>query len=189
MKRFGALLCVGVITLSACSVDDPVLSPSTTAEPTTTVLEADSTTTVATLPAVTTTTVAPVTETTLAPTDEMCIKVLQCQFANLVGFDFSNLKLDFVDFSVATMTGANFTRASLKQATFIRGALTGADFTGANLTSANFTAALLAGADFTNANLTNTVICGVDLESLIGITAKQLDQVQVYREKGSRYCP
>ncbi|MEK7296223.1 MAG: pentapeptide repeat-containing protein, partial [Actinomycetota bacterium] len=122
-------------------------------------------------------------------TDHMCIKVLQCQFANLVGFDFSNLKLDFVDFSVANLAGAKFIRANLKQASFIRADLTGADFTGANLTSVNFTAAVLAGADFTNANLTSTVICGVDLESLIGITEKQLGQVQVFREKGSRYCP
>lgn len=127
--------------------------------------------------------------TTVPGRDYLCIKVLQCQFANLVGFNFSNLKLDFIDFSVANMSAAVLVRANLKQAVMIRVDLTGADLTGANLTSANLTAAVVSGANFTNANLTNTVICGLDLTTAIGITDKQLAQVQVYRDKGSRYCP
>jgi uncharacterized protein YjbI with pentapeptide repeats len=107
----------------------------------------------------------------------------------LGGFNFSNLKLEFIDFSASDMSATLLVRANLKQAVMIRANLTDADLTGANLASANLTAAVLSGANFTNANLTNTVICGVDLTLAIGITDKQLALVQVYRDKGSRYCP
>ena len=121
--------------------------------------------------------------------DIMCITTLKCQFANLVGVDYSLLKLEFTDFSVANLTGAHFVRANLKQTQFIRANVTGADFTGANLASANFTGAVIAGANFTNANMLSTVICGWDLETVVGISAKQLSDVQVFRTKGNLYCP
>ena len=119
----------------------------------------------------------------------MCIATLKCQFANLVGVDYSLLKLEFTDFSVANLTGARFVRANLKHTQFIRANVTGADFTGANLASANFTGAVIAGANFTNANMLSTVICGWDLETVVGISAKQLSDVQMFRTKGNLYCP
>ena len=121
--------------------------------------------------------------------DIMCITTLKCQFANLAGIDYSLLKLEFTDFSVANLASAKFVRANLKQTQFIRANVTGADFTGANLASANFTGAVIAGANFTNANMLSTVICGWDLESVTGISAKQLSEVQVFRTKGNLYCP
>jgi uncharacterized protein YjbI with pentapeptide repeats len=119
----------------------------------------------------------------------MCITTLKCQFAYLVGIDYSLLKLEFTDFSVANLAGAQFVRADLSEALLIRANVTGANFTGANLTSANFTGAVIAGADFTNANMLSTVICGWDLETVVGISAKQLSEVQVFRKKGNIYCP
>ena len=91
--------------------------------------------------------------------------------------------------SVARLAGASFVRASLKQAVFIRADLSGANMTGADLTSANLTGANVTGTDFTNANMTNTVICGVDLEVAVGISEKQLKDVQTFRDRGNRYCP
>jgi uncharacterized protein YjbI with pentapeptide repeats len=85
----------------------------------------------------------------------MCITTLKCQFANLVGIDYSLLKLEFTDFSVANLAGAKFVRANLKQTQFIRANITGADFTGA----------------------------------VVGISAKQLSEVQAFRTKGNLYCP
>jgi uncharacterized protein YjbI with pentapeptide repeats len=119
----------------------------------------------------------------------MCITTLKCQFAYLVGIDYSLLKLEFTDFSVANLTGAQFVRTDLSQAQFIRANITGANFTGANLSSANFTGAVIAGANFTNANMLSTVICGLDLETVVGISAKQLSEVQAFRKKGNLYCP
>jgi uncharacterized protein YjbI with pentapeptide repeats len=134
-------------------------------------------------------TTMPETTTTVPALDIMCITTLKCQFANLAGIDYSLLKLEFTDFSVANLASAKFVRANLKQTQFIRANVTGADFTGANLASANFTGAVIAGANFTNANMLSTVICGWDLESVIGISAKQLSEVQVFRTKGNLYCP
>lgn len=141
----------------------------------------------ATIPDASTTTST--TTTTLPEPETRCITVLKCQFAFLEGVDYSLLTLEFTDFSVARLAGASFVRANLKQAVLIRADLSGADMTGANLTSANLTGATVAGTDFTNANMTNTVICGVDLEVAIGISEKQLRDVQTYRDRGNRYCP
>ena len=125
----------------------------------------------------------------MPPLDTMCITTLKCQFANLVGIDYSLLKLEFTDFSVSNLAGAQFVRADLNEALFIRANITGANFTGANLESADFTGAVIAGADFTNAKMMSTVICGWDLETVVGISAKQLSEVQVFRKKGNLYCP
>lgn len=194
-----ALIALGLVTLSACAVSS---TPSASSGPTDSTVEVDSTilesappnedTTVpAGVIAATTVpeTTVPETTTTMPALDIMCITTLKCQFANLVGIDYSLLKLEFTDFSVANLASAKFVRANLKQTQFIRANVTGADFTGANLASANFTGAVIAGANFTNANMLSTVICGWDLESVIGISAKQLSEVQVFRTKGNLYCP
>ena len=121
--------------------------------------------------------------------DYTCVTLLKCQFAKLAGVDFSLLKLEFTDFSVADLTGASLARANLKQTVLIRTNLTNADLTGANLTGANLTGAVIVGANFTNAILTNAVICGIDPKTAIGITDKQLADAQMFRDKGNRYCP
>lgn len=131
----------------------------------------------------------PETTTTMPEVDLKCVTVLKCQFSYLVGADYSLLKLEFTDFSVANLQGAKFVRANLKQTTFIRADLSNVDFTGANLASANLTGALVAGANFTNANFTNTIICGLDLTTAIGVTQAQLDNAQMFRAKGNKYCP
>jgi uncharacterized protein YjbI with pentapeptide repeats len=138
------------------------------------------------------TTVVEITTTTVAPKAEpdiKCIIILKCQFSNLEGVDYSLLKLEFTDFSVANLAGAKFVGSNVHQAQFIRANLTGVDFTNANLSGSNLSGATVSGANFTKANMTNTVICGLDLESVIGVSAEQLATVQVFRAKGNRYCP
>jgi len=190
LRPSSVLIALGLIVLSACAVSS---TPSASSDVTNSLVESESTLP-ETVPSVVETTV-PVTTipetttTTLPPLDTMCITTLKCQFANLVGIDYSLLKLEFTDFSVANLAGAQFVRADLNEALFIRANITGANFTGANLTSANFSGAVIAGANFTNANMLSTVICGWDLETVVGISAKQLSEVQVFRKKGNLYCP
>ncbi len=192
-----ALIVLGLVVLSACAVSSTPSASSISDEVTNSLVEVDSTLPETVPSAVETTipettipeTTVPETTTTLAALDIMCITTLKCQFANLVGVDYSLLKLEFTDFSVANLAGAQFVRANLKQTQFIRANITGADFTGANLASANFTGAVIAGANFTNANMLSTVICGWDLETVVGISAKQLSEVEMFRTKGNLYCP
>ena len=191
LRPSSALIVLGLVSLSACAVST---TPSASSGAANSVVEVESTlpeTVPAAVIEVTTVpeTTVPETTTTLPALDIMCIATLKCQFANLVGVDYSLLKLEFTDFSVANLTGARFVRANLKQTQFIRANVTGADFTGANLASANFTGAVIAGANFTNANMLSTVICGWDLETVVGISAKQLSDVQMFRTKGNLYCP
>ena len=191
LRPSSALIVLGLVLLSACAVST---TPSASSGAANSVVEVESTlpeTVPAAVIEVTTVpeTTVPETTTTLPALDIMCIATLKCQFANLVGVDYSLLKLEFTDFSVANLTGAHFVRANLKQTQFIRANVTGADFTGANLASANFTGAVIAGANFTNANMLSTVICGWDLETAVGISAKQLSDVQMFRTKGNLYCP
>ena len=186
------LVALGLVVLLACAVSSTPSASSTSEGVTNSLVEVESTLPETVPPVVETTvpeTTVPETTTTLAALDIMCITTLKCQFANLVGVDYSLLKLEFTDFSVANLAGARFVRANLKQTQFIRANITGADFTGANLASANFTGAVIAGANFTNANMLSTVICGWDLETVVGISAKQLSDVQVFRTKGNLYCP
>ncbi len=198
-RSSNALILLGLTVLSACAVSS---TPSASSEVTNSLVEVESTLpetvpaeTDMTVPAdsIESTTVAqstvPETTTTLPALDIMCITTLKCQFANLIGVDYSLLKLEFTDFSVANLAGAHFVRANLKQTQFIRANVAAADFTGADLSSANFTGALVAGANFTNAKMLSTVICGWDLESVVGISAKQLLEVQTFRTKGNLYCP
>ena len=188
LRPSSVLVALGLVVLSACAVSSTPSASSTSDEVTNSLVEAESTLPETVPPAVETT-VPETTTTTLPALDIMCITTLKCQFANLVGVDYSLLKLEFTDFSVANLAGAHFVRANLKQTQFIRANITGADFTGANLASANFTGAVIAGANFTNANMLSTVICGWDLETVVGISAKQLSDVQVFRTKGNLYCP
>jgi len=192
LRPASVLIALGLTVLSACAVSSTPSASSTSDEVTNSLPEEDSTLPETAPPAVETTvpeTTVPETTTTLAALDLMCITTLKCQFANLVGVDYSLLKLEFTDFSVANLAGAQFVRANLKQTQFIRANVTGADFTGANLASANFTGAVIAGANFTNANMLSTVICGWNLETVVGISAKQLSDVQMFRTKGNLYCP
>ena len=192
LRPASVLIALGLTVLSACAVSSTPSASSTSDEVTNSLAEEDSTLPETAPPAVETTvpeTTVPETTTTLPALDIMCITTLKCQFANLVGVDYSLLKLEFTDFSVANLAGARFVRANLKQTQFIRANVTGADFTGANLASANFTGAVIAGANFTNANMLSTVICGWNLETVIGISAKQLSDVQMFRTKGNLYCP
>jgi len=192
LRPASVLIALGLTVLSACAVSSTPSASSTSDEVTNSLPEEDSTLPeTAPLPVETTVpeTTVPETTTTLAALDLMCITTLKCQFANLVGVDYSLLKLEFTDFSVANLAGAQFVRANLKQTQFIRANVTGADFTGANLASANFTGAVIAGANFTNANMLSTVICGWNLETVVGISAKQLSDVQMFRTKGNLYCP
>ena len=192
LRPASVLIVLGLVVLSACAVSSTPSASSTSDEVTNSLVEVESTLPETAPPAVETTipeTTVPETTTTLPALDIMCITTLKCQFANLVGVDYSLLKLEFTDFSVANLAGARFVRANLKQTQFIRANVTGADFTGANLASANFTGAVIAGANFTNANMLSTVICGWDLETVVGISAKQPSDVQVFRTKGNLYCP
>lgn len=191
-----ALLGVALLTLTACG-DVQVSSPTTELEAvnTTTSLEpsadaAPSTTTVEPTPTTTvevTTTTVPVTTTTVLDVD--CIKTTTCQFANLVGMDFSRLKLDFVNFQVANLGGASFVGANLNNSIFIRADLSAVNFEGASLKNVDFTAATLTAASFKGANLEGAVMCDVDLESVLELTKAQLDQVKKFKTRGKVYCP
>ena len=149
----------------------------------------DSTTTV-----VVTTTTEMTTTTTLPPTtttvlDTLCIKLTQCQYANLAGVDFSRLQLDFQNFSVATLTGASFSGANLAKSLFIRADLTNVNFSGANLSGVDFTAANMTGANLEGANLSEAIFCDVDLKTLTGTTESQLGKAKKFKSKGKIYCP
>jgi hypothetical protein len=141
----------------------------------------------------TTTTVAPTTTTTVAPTttvlDTLCIKTTACQYANLVGIDFSRLKLDFIDFSVARLAGASFVGANLTNSVFIRADLSAVNFEGATLKNVDFTAATLIAASLKGANLEGAVLCDVDLVGVLDLTKEQLEKVKKFRTKGKVYCP
>jgi len=190
LVRRAMLIGVLPLALAACAMSDTpsAVSTSSSTQETTSDTIPDTSVAASEIPATTvvetTTTVAP-----KAEPDIKCIIIMKCQFSNLEGVDYSLLKLEFTDFSVANLAGAKFVGSNVHQAQFIRANLTGADFTNANLSGSNLTGATVSGANFTKANLTNTVICGLDLESVIGVSAEQLGTVQVFRAKGNRYCP
>ena len=158
-------------------------SETETIETTTTTQTTVETTTTTT----TTTTMPPPTTTTVL--DTLCVKLTQCQFANLVGVDFSRLQLDFQNFSVASLSGANFTGANLSKSLFIRADLLNVNFSGANLAGVDFTAANMTGANMEGANLTDAIFCDVDLKILTGTTSAQLGKVKKFKSKGKIYCP
>jgi len=149
----------------------------------------DSTTTVVatTTTEMTTTTTMPPTTTTVL--DTLCIKLTQCQYANLVGVDFSRLQLDFQNFSVSTFTGASFSCANLAKSLFIRADLTNVNFSGANLSGVDFTAAAMTGANLEGANLTDAIFCDVDMKSFVGTTDAQIAKAKKFKTKGKVYCP
>lgn len=183
-----------LLVLTACG-DVQVASPTTVeadAAATTLPDEPDVTTTTAPAPSTsvestTTTTTVPVTTTTVL--DVACIKTTTCQFANLVGVDFSRLKLDFVNFQVANLGGASFVGANLNNSIFIRADLSAVNFEGASLKNVDFTAATMTAASLKGANLEGAVLCDVDLETVLELTKAQLDQVKKFKTKGKVYCP
>ena len=197
MMKALRILLVGASLLALVGCGDVQVTSSTTigdASDTTStsdVTEESATTTVEPIPATTValveTTIAPVTTTTVL--DIVCIKTTTCQYANLVGVDFSRLKLDFVDFSVASLAGASFVGANLTNSIFIRTDLSAVNFEGATLKNVDFTAATLTAASFKGANLEGAVLCDVDLTAVLDLTKAQLDQVKKFKTKGKVYCP
>ena len=168
--------------------------PEVTKPASTTVTDSDTTVLTTSTTSTTTSTTSTTTSTTMPPTtttvlDTLCIKLTQCQYANLVGVDFSRLQLDYTDFSVATLIGANFTGTNLTQSLLIRADLSNANFLRANLTNANLTAALMSGANLEGANLTGTILCDVDLKTVVGLTETQLAKAKKFKTKGKVYCP
>ena len=166
------------VVAEVTETSEPEATETTTATETT--VETTTTTT-------TTTTMPPPTTTTVL--DTLCVKLTQCQFANLVGVDFSRLQLDFQNFSVASLSGANFTGANLAKSLFIRADLSNVNFSGANLSGVDFTAANMTGANVEGANLTDAIFCDVDLKILTGTTSAQLGKVKKFKSKGKIYCP
>jgi hypothetical protein len=188
---------LAVVTLVACG-EVTVTSPDTTLDGATTIAgdvsgedtgddQAAATTTLPPETTTTTTTMPPTTTTTVLDVD--CIKTTACQFANLVGADFSRLQVDFTDFSAASAAGALFTGANLTSSVFIRADLTGADFAGATLKNVDLTAANVTGANFEGANLEGAVVCDVDLEVALNLTPAQLQKAKKFKTKGKIYCP
>jgi hypothetical protein len=179
---------IGLVVLVACGDVEVMSEPKDDVTMTTTVevaapLEPAPTTTIE----ATTTTTVPVTTTTVL--DVVCIKTTTCQYANLVGVDFSRLKLDFIDFSVANLGGANFVGANLNNSIFIRADLSAVNFEGASLKNADLTASVLTAASFKGANLEGAVLCDVDLTTVLELTKAQLDKVKKFKTKGKVYCP
>ncbi|MFM8836935.1 MAG: pentapeptide repeat-containing protein [Actinomycetota bacterium] len=121
--------------------------------------------------------------------DTLCIRLTQCQYANLVGVDFSRLQLDFQNFSVASLAGASFAGTNLAKSLFIRADLSNVNFKGANLSGVDFTAAVMTGANLEGANLTDAILCDVDLKALIGTTDSQVCKAKKFKSKGKIYCP
>ncbi|MEY3112309.1 MAG: hypothetical protein RIT23_1440, partial [Actinomycetota bacterium] len=117
-RRGVAFLVVLGVTLAGCTMDSTPSgsAESSVAEAVDTTMAASDDTTVETTIETTTTT----TTTTVPEIDFTCVTLLKCQFANLAGVDFSLLKLEFTDFSVADLTGASLVRANLKQTVLIK---------------------------------------------------------------------
>jgi hypothetical protein len=186
------LVGIGLVVLVACGDVEVTSESSDDIVATTTVemvapAEPTPTTTVETTTVETTTTTVPVTTTTVL--DVICIKTTTCQYANLVGVDFSRLKLDFINFSVANLGGASFIGANLNNSIFIRADLSAVNFEGASLKNADMTASVLSAASFKGANLEGAVLCDVDLTTVLELTKAQLDQVKKFKTKGKVYCP
>lgn len=188
------LVVIGLVVLAACG-DVEVMSESNGDISATTTVEIAAPTEPAptepapttTIETTTTTTTVPVTTTTVL--DVICIKTTACQYANLVGVDFSRLKLDFVNFSVANLGGASFVGANLNNSIFIRADLSAVNFEGASLKNTDLTASVLTAASFKGANLEGAVLCDVDLTTVLELTKAQLDQVKKFKTKGKVYCP
>ena len=182
---------IGLVVLAACGDVEVMSEPNDDVVVTTTVevvapsepapAEPAPTTTIETTPT------APVTTTTVL--DVICIKTTACQYANLVGVDFSRLKLDFINFSVANLGGASFVGANLNNSIFIRADLSAVNFEGASLKNVDMTASVLTAASFKGANLEGAVLCDVDLTTVLELTKAQLDQVKKFKTKGKVYCP
>ncbi|NDI19292.1 MAG: hypothetical protein EBY89_05950, partial [Actinobacteria bacterium] len=101
-RRGAAFLVALGVVLAGCTMDS---TPSGSAD--SSVVEAVDTTVAETADTVVETTIETTTTsttTTVPKVDFTCVTLLKCQFANLAGVDFSLLKLEFTDFSVADLT-------------------------------------------------------------------------------------
>jgi hypothetical protein len=159
----------------------PIITDSTISAETTLDTESASTTTTTT----TSTTVPTV--TTLPET--LCIRLGQCQFANLADVDFSSLQLSSNNFSAASLVYGNFTKANLEKAIFTRADLRRAIFVSANLTGVDFTKATMTDANLEGATLTDAIFCDVDFKTLLGTTESQLAKIKKFKSKDNIYCP
>jgi uncharacterized protein YjbI with pentapeptide repeats len=193
-RRFLVLAAVLGVVVASCADNRMASNPTAPAANATTIAdEQQPTTTVAETPA-TTTTVESTTTTTMPTTtttvlDIACIKTTTCQYSNLVGVDFSRLKLDFINFSVAQLAGASFVGANLSNSILIRADLSAVNFEGATLKNTDFTAANLTDASFKGANLEGAVLCDVDLAVVLDLTKEQLEKVKKFKPRGKVYCP
>lgn len=83
---------------------------------------------------------------------------------DLSGFDFSNMTLQFVDFSGCNLTDANFTGADLNGATFFGAILHNTNFSDANLRYSNLDKTDMRGATFSGAHLGMTSLLLGDID-------------------------
>lgn len=105
---------------------------------------------------------------------------------NIQNAGLSFCKAKRASFNSAKARGANFANASYTQCWFIQGDFTDCDFFGCDLSGSDFgrryagescnaiPPATLTNARLTKAKLSGTILCGVDLSSVRGLTRKQL---------------
>ena len=170
---------IGITKNSDATVANVSISAETTIS-----TESASTTTTTT----TSTTVPTVTTVTTLP-ETLCIRLGQCQFANLADVDFSSLQLSSNNFSAASLVNGNFTKANLEKAIFTRAHLRRAIFVGANLTGVDFTKATMTDANLEGATLIDAIFCDVDFKTLLGTTESQLAKIKKFKSKDNIYCP
>ena len=161
------------------------LEPATTDSTTNTISETSTTTTTST----TSTTSTTVPSATATGNDASCIRLAQCQFANLTEVDFSRLQIKTVDFSAASLIYANFSSANLASSQFIRADLRRANFSGADLSGVDFTAAVMTDTNLEGANLTGAIFCDVDLTTVTGTNEAQMSKIKKFKSKTNTFCP
>lgn len=106
--------------------------------------------------------------------------------ARLDGADLSFCSADGAAFTNSSARGAHFVNAEYKRGWFLAADLRSNDFYGCDLSGSDFgrryaeegdppfPPAILAGARFTNAKLAGTILRGVDLSTVTGLTPEQL---------------
>jgi uncharacterized protein YjbI with pentapeptide repeats len=119
-------------------------------------------------------------------------------YSRFEGTSFSGAKLDGAGLSFCDATGAAFTGCQARGADFVNARyvkgwflhadLEGADFYGCDLSGSDFgrryselgeppfPPAILTNARFTKAKLTRTILRGVDLSTVVGLTREQLSE-------------
>ncbi|MCM5510507.1 pentapeptide repeat-containing protein [Vibrio sp. SCSIO 43169] len=97
-------------------------------------------------------------------------------FADLVGSDFTEAKLDNSCLSAAEADSVNFSNASMYRADLSGIEARNSSFKGAFLTDVDFYGATLDGADFTDATLVRTQLSILDMSNVKGLTQEQLNK-------------